>query len=613
VLVIETGGPDGHSITGLDPRTGKLLWSNADDSVTYQSPLALDIDGNEVIFAVTNEHLIGLDPRTGKILWNQGNTSEEHFEKTQPVPVAGNGVLLTDRAGAVLYRVSSSSGRYQVEEAWRSKAFRAGTAVPVPHDGYIYGFTTRRFLSCVDATSGEVVWKSRQPGGGELVLVDDQLVILAPNGDVVVSAATPEGYREKARTKALERGYVVRPSFSGGRVFVRNLSELAAVGVTEKAATDRVASTPEAAPSEGARGVIAELISKVAAAADKQQVVDEFMSEHQEYPILDDDNLIHFIYRGEVPDLTLICNSVVWEREQMMHRVAGTDLYYLTQTLEPEARFEYAFGIFDEQRLDPLNPRVSEIEGRERSLLTTRGWQEAAHLQQPQGARGRFETLSWKSEILDNERQLHIYLPPGYDSSEQLYPLLLFYQRDQANEISRIDVTLDNLIGKTIAPVIVAFVPQYHFTESGTQAPHFIDALAAELLPLLDRSYRTQARAESRAMMGNEFAGLFAFYVVIQRPDLFSMVAAQSPIASSFAERLFAAIDDAAKTDLSFVIEWTDHEHKSQGRTAGERITELLVKKGYEPTTRVIPGGFGWGAWRQSNDHILQTLFPAVN
>ncbi|MCP4654139.1 MAG: PQQ-binding-like beta-propeller repeat protein, partial [bacterium] len=57
VLVIQTGGPEGQSITVLDPKTGKLLWSAGDDAVDYQSPMALRVDGEAQIFALTNRHL----------------------------------------------------------------------------------------------------------------------------------------------------------------------------------------------------------------------------------------------------------------------------------------------------------------------------------------------------------------------------------------------------------------------------------------------------------------------------------------------------------------------------------------------------------------------------
>lgn len=295
-----------------------------------------------------------------------------------------------------------------------------------------------------------------------------------------------------------------------------------------------------------------------------------------------------------------------------MHRIAGTDFYFRTLTLEPGGRFEYAFAVFDERRLDPLNPRRTASEGHERSVVTTRGWSEAAHLREPEGARGRIEKLTWKSELIGDEREVRVYLPPGYDDGAERYPLLLFYMGDGALEYSKMDHTLDNLVGKSVAPLLVAYVPQGHFSETGSRAPEFMQAIAAELLPLLDGRYRTLVRPEDRAIMGNHFAGWFAFYYAIARPDLFRKAATQSPVYGNDArDRVPELIAESERADYVFVVEWTAHDYRDpEGLTAGQLLKEALVKKGYEPVASEIPGGSGWTTWRQSTDRILEALFP---
>ncbi len=368
----------------------------------------------------------------------------------------------------------------------------------------------------------------------------------------------------------------------------------------------------EAMPAGELRGEIGELVRRVEAAADKGRVIDEFMAAHQEYPVLEGDDLVHFVFRGAVDDLTLVGNTEPWERERPMHRIDGTDFYFRSMALEPEGRFEYTFGVFDERRLDPLNPRRSILDGRQRSVVTTRGWSEATHLREPEGDRGRIEEFTWKSDIVGDERQVQVYLPAGYDESEQRYPLLLFYHGGEALEWGQLDRTLDNLTGKSVAPLIVAFLPRGESAETSSGAPQFVQALAGELLPALDRSYRTRARPEDRAMMGNHFAGWFAVHVVIQRPDLFRKAATQSPVYSNWGRApMLELIEKSAKADHDFVIEWTDHEYRDrQGLTPGQLLEEALVKKGYAPVAHQIPGGLGWPTWRQTTGRILESLFP---
>ena len=154
---------------------------------------------------------------------------------------------------------------------------------------------------------------------------------------------------------------------------------------------------------------------------------------------------------------------------------------------------------------DPANPLKT---GRRRPRAIDAGdcigWQAPSHLREPEGKRGSIETLQWKSEQLDTEREVQIYLPPGYGEGDGRYPLLVVNDGDQALSLGEMDKSLDNLIGKTVAPVIVAFVPTRPIWRElgGSRTAEYTRAQVEELIPLLDTTFRTDARRESRAVMG---------------------------------------------------------------------------------------------------------------
>ncbi|MCP4663698.1 MAG: PQQ-binding-like beta-propeller repeat protein [bacterium] len=615
VLVVQSGVADGRSIAGLDRKTGELLWSTEDDAVNYQTPIALRVDGEEQIFAVTSRHLLGLEPRTGKVIWKHQHSAEGRgaFRNTQPLPIDEGTVLLSDTPHSTLVRVKKAAGGFEAETVWQSRALRGSLSTPVPHGRYLYGYAGRSILTCVDAGSGETVWKSRQPGGGTLVLVDGHLVILAPSGEVVVAEATPEGYREKARVEALDRGYYTRPSFAGGRIFVRNLSRLASVGATDRAPVVAAAEAPEVE----LLGEFGEFVRKVKAAEEEKRplLIDEFMASHPELPLVEGEDLVHFVYRGEVEDLALAGDMVMpTSKELPMHRVAGTDFYFRSMKLPPAARFEYHFSEFGERRTDPHNPRQAG-EGRSASaVLTTRGWQDPAHLREPEGPRGRIEKLSWRSEILDNERELQVYLPPGYDQNDDRYPLL-FVHANEALTQGQMANSLDNLVGKSVAPLVVAFVPPNHFSEYGSRAPEYAAAFAKELIPLVESSYRTLARPEDRGVMGTMNGARFSIYVAFKQPGLFGKVAAQSLFLGGERrrEKYFAILEAAEKRALDLYVEWSLYDLKDpvrDGRADNLRLVAMLEEKGYQPVANEVADGAGWGGWRQRTDLILETLFP---
>ena len=109
--------------------------------------------------------------------------------------------------GAKLYRLTDGGA----EEVWESNAFANSWAIPVRVGDHLYGFTGR-FLSCADLETGEIVWRSRPPQGLGLTLVDDALAVLAPDGDLVLVEASPDGYREIARVADSKTATTRRPA-----------------------------------------------------------------------------------------------------------------------------------------------------------------------------------------------------------------------------------------------------------------------------------------------------------------------------------------------------------------------------------------------------------------
>ena len=614
LVVVETGGTAGLSISAFDRETGALRWSRGDDPVSYQSPMAFDLGGETLLVAVTDRSLIGLAPETGEVLWRHQHTEGDNpgFGETQPVPVGEGGILLTGLPESTLFEVTKNAEEYSVEETWSSRALRGSLAVPVPYEGYLYGFSGN-FLTCVDATTGETVWKSRPPGRGNLVLIDGHLVILARTGEVVIAEATPEAYREVSRVQALDRGYYTRPSFARGKVYVRNLTDISAIGVTEASS----------APSAGAeqadwelRGDFGAFVKKLAVAEKKSEMVESYLAEHPTLPLLEG-NLVHFVYHGKVEDLAVAGNFIREGGEHPMHRVAGTDFYFRSYELPENALFSYRFSIFDERMTDPGNPRRTGPEGREQSVLATTGWQAPAHLREPEGERGSIETLQWKSEQLDNEREVQIYLPPGYGEGDGRYPLLVVNDAAQALSIGEMDKSLDNLIGKTVAPVIVAFVPRLSGPEYGSKAAEYTRALVEELIPHLDKTFRTDARRESRAVLGQDLygdAGSAAMYLALHHPGTVSQAAAQSYERGELEEDLMAAAS-GEKHDLELVFHWSSYDRfdpfsDRDARRDAKSLVAALEKNGYSPKIFESDDGVGWGMWQGRMAEILKALFP---
>ena len=102
---------------------------------------------------------------------------------------------------------------------------------------------------------------------------------------------------------------------------------------------------------------------------------------------------MHFIYRGPGTDLAIAGDVIGARTEAPMTRVDGTDLFYYSTELAPDARVNYHFIRDYMEVTDPRNPRatVTEIYGADMELLfltapmpvswmSMPGWEPPAHL-----------------------------------------------------------------------------------------------------------------------------------------------------------------------------------------------------------------------------------------
>ena len=111
---------------------------------------------------------------------------------------------------------------------WKSASLKGNYSEPVYVDGYLYGYNGN-FLVCVDARSGEEMWKSREPGDSSLIYADGHLVVLTSKGKLVVIEANSDRYKEVDSLQVFEGRSITQPAVAQNRIFVRNLREIACI------------------------------------------------------------------------------------------------------------------------------------------------------------------------------------------------------------------------------------------------------------------------------------------------------------------------------------------------------------------------------------------------
>ena len=611
LVILATGG-DGHALTAFDPASGETRWASGMDTVAYQTPLLVDLDGRQMLVLVTNQLIQGFDPKSGVVTFEFRHTEGEGIEEVSHIiPVDDQSFVVEYERGSVKYRLANGG----LEEVWESRAFGAALAIPVLFDGHLYGFTGR-FLTCANAETGEILWRSRPPLGRGIALVDDKLVILAASGELVVVEPSPDGYQELTRTPVFEMGDLATAEFSEGVFYVRNLEQMAAVGVDTSAVPQRA----KVAPTKLIHGELGEWAESLLEMPEdeRQAAVDKRFANIEASPLFEDGGLAHFYWRGEAEDVGLEGNEVAPGAENGLFKLPGTDLYLRTVELDPQAQYTYELTVDYEQPIpDPRNPHTVDNGFNVVSEVRMPEWPPSPHLETPaeDAQRGELDTFPFHSEILDNRRQIQVWRPPGYGAdSDKRYPLLVVNHGDNLLRGGLMRNTLDNLVGESVAPMVAVFVPRIAPPEyAGPQVDDYVRFLVEELLPHIDRHYLTDG--VHRAIMGPGSAGVTAVYASLQHSEVFQQAAVQSfyPIEPA-QERLPEMIGATKPGPESIYIVWSRHDYElGEGRSAEEaskNMVELLRQGGISITEQIAAYSPGWGGWRGQHDEILEALFP---
>lgn len=220
-LIVEAGGTESRAFIGFNKDNGKVVWTNGTGEASYSSPVVAEIEGmTQVIFA--NQTTLHSFTSKGDTIWSY--PMKMNGPMATPVFFDSNKIFVsTVRSdGFSIVEVKNNT----VQELVNAGTMKNDFSSSLYYEGHIYGFNVAA-LQCISAETGEKKWTKRGLGKGTLILVDDKLLVLSDKGKIVQVKATPEAYTEQGGFQALEGKSWTAPSFSGGKLYVRNLTEMA--------------------------------------------------------------------------------------------------------------------------------------------------------------------------------------------------------------------------------------------------------------------------------------------------------------------------------------------------------------------------------------------------
>lgn len=277
-------------------------------------------------------------------------------------------------------------------------------------------------------------------------------------------------------------------------------------------------------------------------AAARSAAIERYVQARGGTPLVENNARLIFVARaveGRFPRITGDFNGWAASGQDAaagtMTPIEGTDWAYLEATAFTNARVEYVLLFDKEARTDPLNPRTVEEYPQPRSEIRMPFWQAQPEIDDTAAVpAGTLTEETLVSRALGGPRRVWYYQPPGYDASTDVYPTV--YVLDGGSYAERLGAAhlLDRLIvAKAVPPLVAVFSEPGDRDEEYSRNPRWRQFVTGELVPAVDKRFRTIPAPDQRAVLGSSLAAYGAVDLAIEVPGTFGLCAALAPPAQT--------------------------------------------------------------------------------
>ncbi len=240
-VIVYGGQPNAPYLTALDPASGERLWTTPlppwpGAEGQHRTPVTAAVGSRQVLLlwgwegAEKEDALRVYDAQTGEPLCSH------------PVPTNGEQVASPIVRGATAYLLNSRRAvaidlaklsRGEPPELWSTDLKRKGpyASSPVLADGRLFMVSHYGHATCLEASSGTLLWRKRL-GGKEylasVVAAGERAYFCNNRGRTTVVAA--EGEFRKLAENRLPEAIIATPAPVGGRLYLRTASRLWCIG-----------------------------------------------------------------------------------------------------------------------------------------------------------------------------------------------------------------------------------------------------------------------------------------------------------------------------------------------------------------------------------------------
>jgi len=223
----------------VDRKTGRTRWElerQTSPKTSYSTPCVYSppADAPQLIFTSLAHGMTGVDPRTGTVVWELNSA---FISRVVSSPVIAGGLLIgtcgdfTSGKRLIAVQPGTTDKSTQPTEAYKiDNSSMPYVPTSLATEDMLFTFHDRGYVSCLRSATGEQLWREKPANQfyGSPVWVNGKLYCITTKGEVVVIKAAPT-YELLAVNPLGEKSHAT-PAVAGGRMYLRTYSHLISIG-----------------------------------------------------------------------------------------------------------------------------------------------------------------------------------------------------------------------------------------------------------------------------------------------------------------------------------------------------------------------------------------------
>jgi outer membrane protein assembly factor BamB len=237
-IICFVGGP-GQAVMAFRQSDGGVVWKSGDFLTSDASPVLIDVDGEEQLVVFAGATINGLDPASGRVLWSHPHDPGNDFNFSLPLWGPDNILFMSSayKAGSRAIRLRRAGGATHTEELWFTNKVRFMFLNALRLGDYVYGTTGDfgpAFLTALNVKTGETMWQHRGFSKASLIHADGKTILVDEDGDLALARLSPQNVTVLSQVKLFDTISWSAPTLVGRTLYARDREKIVALDLAAR-------------------------------------------------------------------------------------------------------------------------------------------------------------------------------------------------------------------------------------------------------------------------------------------------------------------------------------------------------------------------------------------